>query len=105
MSAGSPGGALIIHFTAKTLLGTLGGGLTPQAAIDLPNFGTLGGTVMLEAGRFPAATVQALQSREHTVSETPMPSGLQALQRDRRDGQAVWLGGADPRREGVVAGD
>jgi gamma-glutamyltranspeptidase/glutathione hydrolase len=105
MSAGSPGGALIIHFTAKTLLGTLDGGLTPQAAIDLPNFGTLGGTVMLEAGRFPAATVQALQSLGHTVSETPMPSGLQALQRDRRDGQAVWLGGADPRREGVVAGD
>ena len=105
MSAGSPGGALIIHFTAKTLLGALGGGLTPQAAIDLPNFGTLGGPVMLEAGRFPAATVQALQSLGHTVSETPMPSGLQALQRGARDGQPVWLGGADPRREGIVAGD
>ncbi|MGS5086377.1 gamma-glutamyltransferase family protein [Hydrogenophaga sp. A37] len=105
MSAGSPGGALIIHFTAKTLLGTLGGGLTPQAAIDLPNFGTLGGPVMLEASRFPATTVQALQQRGHTVSETPMPSGLQAIQRGVKDGQPVWLGGADPRREGVVAGD
>ena len=105
MSSGSPGGALIIHFTAKTLLGTLGGGLPPQAAIDLPNFGTLGGPVMLEAGRFQASTVQALQQRGHTVSETPMPSGLQAIQRGVKDGQAVWLGGADPRREGVVAGD
>jgi gamma-glutamyltranspeptidase/glutathione hydrolase len=105
MSAGSPGGALIIHFTAKTLLGTLGGGLTPQAAIDLPNFGTLGGPVMLEAGRFPAATVQALEQRGHTVSEAPMPSGLQAIQRGEKDGRPVWLGGADPRREGVVAGD
>jgi gamma-glutamyltranspeptidase / glutathione hydrolase len=105
MSAGSPGGALIIHFTAKTLLGTLGGGLTPQAAIGLPNFGTLGGPVMLEAGRFPAATVQALQALGHTVSETPMPSGLQALQRGLKDGQPVWLGGADPRREGIVAGE
>lgn len=105
MSAGSPGGALIIHFTAKTLLGALGGGLTPQSAIDLPNFGTLGGPVMLEAGRFPAVTVQALQAKGHTVSEAPMPSGLQAIQRGLKDGQPVWLGGADPRREGMVAGD
>ena len=57
---------------------------------------------MLEAGRFPAATVQALQAKGHTVSEAPMPSGLQAIQR-APDGR--WLGGADPRREGIVAGD
>lgn len=105
MSVGSPGGALIIHFTAKTLLGTLHWGLNPQAAIDLPNFGTLGGPLLLEAGRFPAATVQALQQRGHSVTETALPSGLQALQRGMQNGQAVWLGGADPRREGIVAGD
>jgi gamma-glutamyltranspeptidase / glutathione hydrolase len=105
MSAGSPGGALIIHFTAKTLLGTLHWGLSPQAAIDLPNFGTLSGPVILEAGRFPPVTVKALEQRGHTVSETPMPSGLQAIQRGVKDGKPVWLGGADPRREGVVAGD
>ena len=102
MSAGSPGGALIIHFTAKTLLATLQGGLSPQAAIDLPNFGTLGGPVMLEEKRFDPATVQALRERGHTVNETAMTSGLQALQRGPDGG---WLGGADPRREGVVAGD
>ena len=102
MSAGSPGGALIIHFTAKTLLATLEGGLSPQAAIDLPNFGTTGGPVLLEEKRFDAATVQALRERGHTVNETAMTSGLQALQR-APDG--LWLGGADPRREGVVAGD
>lgn len=102
MSAGSPGGALIIHFTAKTLLATLQGGLSPQAAIDLPNFGTLGGPVMLEEKRFDPATVQALRDRGHTVNETAMTSGLQALQRSSDGG---WLGGADPRREGVVAGD
>jgi gamma-glutamyltranspeptidase / glutathione hydrolase len=105
MSLGSPGGALIIHFTAKTLLGTLQWGLTPQAAIDLPNFGTLGGPLLLEAGRFPTAMVQALTQRGHTVQEIPMPSGLQAIQRGVKDGQPVWLGGADPRREGIVAGE
>ena len=104
-SAGSPGGALIIHFTAKTLHGMFQWGLAPQAAIDLPNFGTLGGPLMLEAGRFPPATVQALQQRGHEVREVPMPSGLQAIQRGEQDGQKIWLGGADPRREGIVAGD
>lgn len=102
MSAGSPGGALIIHFTSKTLLATLQGGLSPQAAIDLPNFGTTGGPVLLEEKRFDAATVQALRERGHTVNETTMTSGLQALRRGPGGG---WLGGADPRREGVVAGD
>jgi gamma-glutamyltranspeptidase/glutathione hydrolase len=105
MSAGSPGGALIIHFTAKTLLATLQGGLSPQAAIDLPNFGTLGGPVLLEDKRFPAATVAHLRQRGHTVEETAMTSGLQALVRSQQGGQRVWLGGADPRREGIVAGD
>ena len=105
MSVGSPGGAFIIHFTAKTLLGTWHWGLSPQAATDLPNFGTLGGPLLLEAGRFPGATVQSLRQRGHTVNETPLPSGLQAIQRGVQAGQAVWLGGADPRREGIVAGD
>ena len=105
MSAGSPGGALIIHFTAKTLLATLQGGLSPQAAIDLPNFGTLGGPVLLEDKRFPAATVANLRQRGHTVEEAAMTSGLQAIVRGQQAGQRVWLGGADPRREGIVAGD
>jgi gamma-glutamyltranspeptidase/glutathione hydrolase len=105
MSAGSPGGAFIIHFTAKTLLGALQWGLSPQAAIDLPNFGTTGGALMLEEKRFPAATVDALKEKGHTVNETALTSGLQALQRGSVNGQAVWLGGADPRREGIVAGD
>jgi gamma-glutamyltranspeptidase/glutathione hydrolase len=105
MSAGSPGGALIIHFTAKTLHGALQWGLSPQDAINLPNFGTTGGPLLLEEKRFPAATVEALRHRGHTVQETAMTSGLQALMRGTQRGQRVWLGGADPRREGIVAGD
>jgi gamma-glutamyltranspeptidase/glutathione hydrolase len=35
------------------------------------------------------------------VQEVELTSGAQALL--RRDGR--WLGGADPRREGIVAGD
>ncbi|AOF84731.1 gamma-glutamyltranspeptidase family protein [Hydrogenophaga sp. RAC07] len=101
MSTGSPGGAFIIHYTAKVLHGVLQWGLSPQAAVDLPNFGTLGGPLVLEQGRFPVSTVEALQQRGHTVQLGELTSGAQALVR----GRGAWLGGADPRREGIVAGD
>ncbi|HEY9094393.1 MAG TPA: gamma-glutamyltransferase, partial [Hydrogenophaga sp.] len=105
MSTGSPGGAFIIHYTAKTLLGVLQWGLTPQAAIDLPNFGSLGGPLVLEAKRFPPATTQALGDLGHNPKSAELTSGLQALERRTQGGQTIWLGGADPRREGVVEGD
>jgi gamma-glutamyltranspeptidase / glutathione hydrolase len=101
MSGGSPGGAYIIHFTAKTLYGMLHWGLNAQQAIDLPNFGTLGGPLMLEDQRFEADTVDALKQRGHTVLSVPLTSGLQAIQRT----PSGWFGGADPRREGIVLGD
>ena len=105
MSGGSPGGALIIHYTAKTLYGVLNWGMLPQQAINLPNFASLNGPTVLEEKRFPAATVDALKARGHEVRETGMTSGLQAITRGQAHGQALWLGGADPRREGVVMGD
>lgn len=100
-SVGSPGGAAIIHFTAKTLLGMYGWGMDAQRAIDLPNFGSFNGPTVLEAGRFPASTVESLKARGHQVNETELTSGLQAIQRTDNG----WFGGADPRREGVVMGD
>jgi gamma-glutamyltranspeptidase/glutathione hydrolase len=100
MSVGSPGGAGIIHFTAKALLGTLAWGLDAQRAIDLPNFGSFNGPTLLEAGRFPDATVATLRERGHVVNLIEMTSGLQAIQRESRG----WHGGADPRREGAVLG-
>ncbi len=101
MSAGSPGGAAIIHFTAKTLLATLAWGLSPQQAIDSPNFGSFNGPTVLERGRFPAATMEALKARGHVVNEVEMTSGLQVIQRV----PGGWVGGADRRREGVVMGE
>jgi gamma-glutamyltranspeptidase/glutathione hydrolase len=101
MTLGSPGGPVIIHFVAKTLLGTLQWGLDAQRAIDLPNFGSLNGPTVLEKGLFPASTVDALKARGHVVAEIELTSGLQAIQRTK----SGWFGGADPRREGVVKGD
>jgi gamma-glutamyltranspeptidase/glutathione hydrolase len=105
MSGGSPGGALIIHYTAKTLYGVLNWGMLPQQAINLPNFASLNGPTVLEEKRFPATTVDALKARGHEIREIEMTSGLQAITRGQAHGQTLWLGGADPRREGVVMGD
>ncbi len=101
MSGGSPGGALIIHYTAKTIYGTLNWGLNAQQAIDLPNFGSLNGPSLLEEKRFAPATVEALKARGAEVREMNMTSGLQAIQKT----PTSFFGGADPRREGLVLGD
>lgn len=101
MSGGSPGGALIIHYTAKTLWSRLHWGLNAQQAIDLPNFGSVNGPTLLEARRFPTATLEALKARGHEMREIDMTSGLQAIERV----PGGYFGGADPRREGLVMGD
>ena len=88
-----------------TLYGVLNRGLLPQQAIDLPNFVSLNGPTLLEEGRFSPATVEALRTRGAEVREQAMTSGLQAITRGEIHGQPMWLGGADPRREGVVMGD
>ena len=101
MSGGSPGGAVIIHYTAKTLYGVLNWGLTTQQAIDLPNFASLNGPSLLEENRFSPATIEALRARGAEVREQAMTSGLQAIQKT----PTGYFGGADPRREGLVLGD
>lgn len=104
-TAGSPGGAHIIHYTAKALYGVLHWGLMPQQAIDLPNFANTGGPTLLEQQRFPAATVQALQARGGAVKEAEMTSGLQVIVRGSAHGTPLWFGGSDARREGLVMGE
>jgi gamma-glutamyltranspeptidase/glutathione hydrolase len=101
MSTGSPGGAFIIHYTAKTLWGVFNWGLNAQQSINLPNFGSVNGPTLLEEKRFSPATTDALKAMGHDVREINMSSGLQALQKTPQG----YFGGADPRREGVVLGD
>jgi gamma-glutamyltranspeptidase/glutathione hydrolase len=105
MSTGSPGGALIIHYTAKTLYGVLNWGLPPQPAVNLPNFGSLNGPTLLESARFPRSVVEGMNARGHEVLEIDMKSGLQAIVRGQATGRPLWPDGTDPRREGVVMGD
>ena len=101
MSLGSPGGVQIIHYVAKTLYGMVHWGLSPQQAIDLPNIGFVSGPLLLERGQFGPPVIAALRQRGLDVREVALTSGIHAL---RRSSQGIE-GGADPRREGVVAGD
>ncbi len=101
--AGSPGGSAIINYVAKTLVGVLDWGLDVQQAISLPNFGSrnFGGATELESKTGIAALEGGLKLLGHNVRVIDLTSGLQGIQRSR-DG---WIGGADPRREGIVLGD
>lgn len=105
MSTGSPGGDMIIHFTTKTLIGVLHWGMTPQQAIDLPNFGALGDPMVVEERRFSADTLQSLRARGAEVRELALTSGIQAIVKQPMVGHSNnWISGTDPRREGVVLG-
>ncbi len=101
LSAGSSGGALIIHYTAKTLYGVLNWELNVQEAVALPNFASVNGPSLLEEQRFPPATVDSLRARGAQVIEQTMTSGSHAIQKTPRG----FFSGADPRREGMAAGD
>jgi gamma-glutamyltranspeptidase / glutathione hydrolase len=100
-TVGSPGGAAIIHYTAKAIIGMYDWGLNAQEAIDLPNFADFNSSPVLEKGYFPVTVISALEALGHEVIIRPMTSGLQAIQVTGTG----YFGGADPRREGVVMGE
>jgi gamma-glutamyltranspeptidase / glutathione hydrolase len=100
-TVGSPGGAAIIHYTAKAIIGMYGWELNAQHAIDLPNFANFNGPSSLEEGRFPNEVIDSLEEMGHEITVRALTSGLQAIQ-VTDDG---FYGGADPRREGVVMGE
>ncbi len=98
---GSPGGSAIINFVAKTLIGVLDWQLDIQQAIALPNMGSRNRDTEIETGTVIERLRDDLRAQGHRVNIVPLTSGLHAIMRTP-DGLA---GGADPRREGVAAGD
>ena len=99
--AGSAGGPAIVNFVVKTLLGVLDWKLDPQAAIALPNVGSRNGPTELERDTASAALAPKLEALGHATLVHAQNSGTQAIARTPHG----WIGGADPRREGVVRGD
>jgi gamma-glutamyltranspeptidase/glutathione hydrolase len=97
---GSPGGSRIIGFVAQALVALLDQDLDPQAALDRGHVLNRNGPTELEAGTDTVALKDGLERLGHTVRVVEMNSGLHAIV--RRDG--MWIGAADPRREGAAVG-
>ena len=77
-------------------------GMDVQSAIDAPRAFFEGETTVVERG-MPAATVDGLKSRGHTVVTAPTPwGGSQAIRIDWRRG--VLIGGSEPRKDGCALG-
>jgi gamma-glutamyltranspeptidase/glutathione hydrolase len=108
--AGSPGGSVIIQFVVKTLVGMIDWGLDPQQAVSAVDFGAANTPKTNVGGEHPDIDtsdngdhdplVQGLRKLGHQVDLADQSSGLSAIVRDA----GGWVGGADPRREGVVMG-
>lgn len=100
MASGSPGGNSIIAYTAKTLVGVLAWGLSPQQAVDLPNIVARRGKVRIEKSRASDEIITGLRNYGYEVNESAGEnSGLSVIYQ-HPDGRLE--GGVDPRREGVI---
>jgi gamma-glutamyltranspeptidase/glutathione hydrolase len=97
---GSPGGSAIIGYVARTTVGVLDWGLSPQAAIDLSNATARSSPVNIETDRAPASVLDGLRQRGWAFRDVTglEESGLHAILVTDEG----LVGGADPRREGVV---
>ncbi|WIM72559.1 gamma-glutamyltransferase [Corynebacterium suedekumii] len=105
MVLGSPGGSLIIQYVVKTLLNIVDWDMNPQQAVSAPNFGARNTEDTTIGGEHPLMSdsdslVSGLEDLGHTVDTEDQSSGLSALV-VTEDG---IIGGADPRREGIVLG-
>jgi gamma-glutamyltranspeptidase/glutathione hydrolase len=98
---GSPGGPAIVNYVVKALVGIIDWNLDPQAAAALPNFGSRNGPTELEKDTAITSLAPKLAALGAEVRIVDHTSGVQAIVRTPRG----WIGGTDPRREGIVRGD
>jgi gamma-glutamyltranspeptidase/glutathione hydrolase len=115
MGTGSPGGGTIPQYVVKTLVGSLDWGLNAQQSSGLIDFGASNGPTTTLGGEHPNLNtanngngdplITGLRGLGHTVSTAAQSSGVNTVLRAQVGGAAVWSGGTDPRREGVVLGD
>ena len=101
-ATGSPGGNSIIAYTAKSLIGVLDWGLSPQEAAALANVVARGDVVRVETNRAPEWLGPAVRAYGVEVKESAGEnSGIHSV---LRTADGALIGAADPRREGAVGG-
>ena len=97
---GSPGGPFIIDIVAKNLVALLDWRLNMAGSIALPNFGSIGGPVLLEKDTSAETLQGSLMEMGHRIRITELNSGVHGIERL----PSGWEGAADPRREGIAIG-
>lgn len=115
MATGSPGGATIIQYVVKTLVGVLDWNMNAQQATSMVDFGAANSATTNVGGEHPNIDetnsgandplVTGLRALGHTVSVNAQSSGLGTIVRTPVRGFNALQGGVDPRREGLVLGD
>ena len=115
MATGSPGGATIIQFVTKTLVGVIDWGLDAQQATSMVNFGAANSPSTGVGGEHPYIDtsgnglndplLNGLRALGHTVSFAAQSSGVSTIVKKPGTTSPVLTGGADPRREGIGLGD
>jgi gamma-glutamyltranspeptidase/glutathione hydrolase len=98
---GSPGGARIIAYVARTLIRVLDGGADIAVAVAKPHIATTGTAAEFEKGTDAEQLAERLQRLGHRIAVRELNSGLHGIQIT----EDTLIGGADPRREGVAMGD
>jgi gamma-glutamyltranspeptidase/glutathione hydrolase len=101
LAVGSPGGTSIIGYVAKTVIAVLDGDMDIQSAIALPHFANRNSKdTELEKGTAAESYRAALMAMGHKIAIRSQTSGLHGIEITPHG----LVGGADPRREGVVMG-
>lgn len=98
---GSPGGSNIIPYVTKTIVALIDWKMDPQAAVSLPHLTNRFGRYDVEKGSTAEAMIPELEAIGYEVKARALNSGLHVVA-FTEDGLS---GGADPRREGLAAGD
>ncbi|MBI4391581.1 MAG: gamma-glutamyltransferase [candidate division NC10 bacterium] len=106
LAVGSPGAEGQVQILVQVLTAFLHGGADLQRVIEAPRWRNDVGVELLVESRIPRAVLAALAAKGHRVRRVGAWSqtmgGVQAIQVNGAAG--LYLGGADPRREGYAIG-
>ena len=97
---GSPGGSRIISYVAQTIVAMIDFDMSPQEAVNQGRISSRNGSVDIEKETGMTAFASALRSRGNSVKVRDLNSGIHVIKVEL----AQLIGGADPRREGIVLG-
>jgi gamma-glutamyltranspeptidase/glutathione hydrolase len=100
LAVGAAGGSTIPAQVIKTIIAVVDFHLPPQEAIALPMIYAPGDTLFVESGTFLEGMIPQLEALGHASVRTLPPGTYKANAIEWVDGR--WVGGADPRSEGVA---